>query len=106
MMLCNKSLNELSLLDCLIPEAGLRKIAGELLHNTAVKNLNFSYNILGVEGSVALAETLSYNKSVTELNLQWYQIPEAGPRQIARGLLHSTFLKKPNIGNGGNNGTG
>ena len=55
MMSCNKSLTELSLQDCLIPEAGLRKIGGGLLHNTAVKNLNFSYNILWVEGSVALA---------------------------------------------------
>lgn len=70
MMSCNKSLTEFSLLDCLIPEAGLRKIGGGLLPNTAVKNLNFSYNILWVGGSVALGETLSYNKSVTELNLQ------------------------------------
>ena len=93
MLSCNKSLTEVSLSDCLIPDAGLREIARGLLHNTSLKRLNFSNNKLGVEGSVALAEMLSYNKSLTELNLQWCDIPMDGLTEIERGLLQNTTLQ-------------
>ena len=43
--------------------------------------------------SVALAEMLSCNKSLTELNLEGCAIPEAGLREIARGLLKNTTLQ-------------
>ena len=46
--------------------------------------------MLGMEGSVALAEMLSYNKSLTELNLGWCDIPEDGLREIASGLLQNS----------------
>ena len=46
-----------------------------------------------MEGSVALAEMLSCNKSLTELNLGWCNIPEARLREIARGLLQNTSLQ-------------
>ena len=98
MLSCNKSLTELSLEWCRIPEVGLREIARGLLHNTSLKKLNISsIKYLGMEGSVALAEMLSCNKSLTELNLSGCYIPEVGLREIARGLLHNTSLKKLDI---------
>ena len=91
MLSCNKSLTELNLGSCDIPEAGLREIARDLLQNTSLKKLDISHNKLGIEGSVALAEMLSCNKSLTELNLRWCDIPEAGLREIARGLLQNSL---------------
>ena len=64
-----------------------------LCNNTALKKLNISRNKLGMEGSEALAEMLSCNKSLTELNLWWCDIPEAGLREIARGMLQNTTLQ-------------
>ena len=97
MLSLNKSLTELSLQDCLIPEAGLGEIARGLLKNTSLKKLDITHNKLGIGGSVALAEMLSCNKSLTELNLRWCDIPEAGLREIPKGLLKNTSLKKLDI---------
>ena len=99
MLSCNKSLTELNLRACDIPENGLREIARGLLHNTSLKKLDISENKLGIVGSVALAEMFSCNKSLTELNLRECDIPENGLREIARGLLHNTSLKKLHIWN-------
>ena len=94
MLSCNKSLTELNLEWCVIPVAGLRKIARGLLQNTSLKKLDISHNnSLGMEGSVALAEMLSCNKSLTELNLWLFHIPDAGLREIARELLQNTSLQ-------------
>ena len=68
-----------------------------LCNNTSLKKLDISYNMLGTEGSVALVEMLSCNKSLTELNLRWCGIPEAGLREIARGLLQNTSLQTLNV---------
>ena len=96
MLSCNKSLTELNLEWCHIPEDGFTEIARGLLQNTSLKKLDISHK-LGMEGSVALAEMLSCNKSLTELNLRGYDIPEAGLREIARGLLQNTSLQTLNL---------
>ena len=54
---------------------------------------NICSNILDLKVSVALAEMLSCNKSLTELNLRGCAILEAGLREIARGLLKNTTLQ-------------
>ena len=64
-----------------------------LYNNTSLKKLDISRNKLGMDESVALAKILSCNKSLTELNLVWCDIPEAGLGKIARGLLQNTTLK-------------
>ena len=93
MLSCNKSLTKLNLVGCDIPENGLTEILTRgLLHNTSLKNLDISYSTLGVEESVALAEMLSCNKTLTELNLRGCDIPEAGLREIDKGLLQNTTL--------------
>ena len=69
----------------------------KVLCNTSLKKLDISSNKLGMEGSVAMAEMLSCNKSLNELNLRWCYIPEAGLRGIARGLLQNISLKKLDI---------
>ena len=53
--------------------------------NTSLKKLNISHNKLETEVSVALAELLSCNKSLSD-------IPEAGLRQIASRLLHAEHV--------------
>ena len=89
---CNKSLAELNLGWCGIPEAGLIEIVTRgLLHNTSLEKLHISGNKLGMKGSEALADVLSCNKSLTELNLGRCDIP--GLREIARGLLQNTTLQ-------------
>ena len=94
MLSCNNSLTELNLGACDIPEVGLREIARGLLQNNTLKKLGFIANTPGMEGLVALAEMLSCNKSLTELDLGWCDdIPEAGLREIARGLLQNTTLQ-------------
>ena len=98
MLSCNKSLTEFNLWSCDIPDAGLREIARGLLQNTSLKKLDISRNKPGMEGSVALAEMLSCNKSLTELNLELCDLPDAGLREIARRLLQNTSLKKLDIG--------
>ena len=101
MLSCNKSLTELNVSWCHIPEAELREIARGLFHNTALKKLDISHNHLGMEGSLALAEMLSCNKSLTELTIgRSRPIPEAELREIARGLLQNTSLQT--LGLGGN----
>ena len=97
MLSCNKSLTELKFSGC-IPEAELREIARGLFHNTALKKLDISHNTLGMEGSLALAEMLSCNKSLTELTIWCCRIPEAELREIARGLFHNTSLQTLRLG--------
>ena len=105
MLSCNKSLTELKFSGC-IPEAELREIARGLFHNTALKKLNISYNTLGMEGSLALAEMLSCNKSLTELNIgRSHPIPEAELRELARGLFHNTSLQTLRLGGNDQNRT-
>ena len=64
-----------------------------LHNNTSLKKLHISGNKLGMEGSHALAEMLSCNKSLIELNLGWCGISNTGLREIAGGLLQNTSLK-------------
>ena len=59
-------------------------------YNSVEVNRN---NNLEMEGLVALAEMLSCNKSLSELNLGRCHIPKAGLTKIARGLLQNTTLQ-------------
>ena len=92
MLSCNNSLTKLNL-GCCIPEAGLTEIAKGLLHNTSLERLDISHNKLGMKGSEALGKLLSCNKSLTELNLWWCDIPQAGLKELARGLFQNTTLQ-------------
>ena len=76
-----------------ITSEGSVHLFNALCNNTSLKKLDISCNKLGMKGSVALAEMLSCNKSLTELNLAWCDIPKAGLREIARGLLQNNTLK-------------
>ena len=97
MLSCNESLTELDLSSFDIPDPALREIARALFHNTSLMKLDISGYCMGMEGSVALAEMLSCNKSLTELTLR-YIIPDPCLREIARGLLHNTSLQTLQVG--------
>ena len=77
----------------IITSEGWVHVFKALCNNTSLKKLDISHNKLGMEGSVALAEMLSCNKSMTELNLWSFDIPEGGLREIARGLLQNNSLR-------------
>ena len=76
-----------------ITSEGCVRLFKVLCNNTSLKKLDISGNHLEMEGSVALTEMLSCNKSLTELNLERCTILEAGLREIARGLLQNTSLQ-------------
>ena len=61
--------------------------------NAALKKLDISNNNLGMEGSLALAEMLSCNKSLTVLTIWCCRIPEVGLWEIARKLFQNTTLQ-------------
>ena len=65
-----------------ITSAGWVHLFKPLCNNTSLKKLDISGNKLRMEGSVALAKMLSCNKSLTELNLGWCDLPEAGLRVV------------------------
>ena len=46
---------------------------------------------------IAVSEMLSCNDSLTKLQLNSFDVPDPGLREIARGLLHNTSLKKLDI---------
>jgi len=64
-----------------------------LCSNTHLIKLDIGWNKLVMEGSAALAEMLSHNKSLTALSVGSCHIPAAGFSKIARGLLQHTSLQ-------------
>ena len=76
-----------------------------LCQNSSLKKLNIGWNKLGVVETDALAEMLTCNKSLIELNihscyychcsiLSGYTVREAELQVLARGLLHNTALQR------------
>ena len=82
-----------------IASEGWVRLFKVLCNNTSMKKLHISSSNVKIGVSVALAEMLSCNKSLSELSLWWCHIPEAGLRQIAKGLLQNTSLQIVWIGN-------
>ena len=68
-----------------------------IFYTTSLKKLDISWNKLGMEESLALGKMLSCNNSLTEVSLACCRIPEAGLREIARGLLHNRSVKKLDV---------
>ena len=83
--------------DEFITNEGCIHLFKALHSNTSLKKLDISYK-LGMEGSAALAEMLSCNKTLIEMTLRECDIPEAGLREIARGLLHNSSLQTLKFG--------
>ena len=84
--------------DEFITNEGCIHLFKALHSNTSLKKLDISYK-LGIEESVALAEMLSCNKTLIELTLRECDIPEAGLREIARGVLLNSSLQTLKFGN-------
>ena len=82
-----------------IASEGWVRVFKALRKNTSLKKLHISSSNVRFGVSVALAKMLSCNKSLIELSLWWCHIPEAGLREITRGLLQNTTLQIVWIGN-------
>ena len=96
--LAQSSLAELDIAgNHLITSDGWMQIFKHLHNNSFLKKLDISKNH-GLESSSALAEMLSCNKSLTELDIGYCGIPEAGLTEIARRILvlQSTSLRTLN----------
>lgn len=76
-----------------ITSEGWVHVLKALCSNTHLIKLDIGWNKLGMEGSTALAEMLSHNKSLTALSVGSCHIPAAGFSKIARGLLQHTSVQ-------------
>ena len=91
--LAQSSLAELNIaVNDSITNDGWVYIFKHLRNNSFLKKLDISNNC-GLESSSALAEMLSCNKSLTELDIRYCGIPQAGLTELARGLLQNTSLQ-------------
>ena len=82
----------------LVTSTGWAHFFQSLLHNSALKELDISSNTLGEEGSAALAQMISHNKTLTKLNLSYVRC-EINITAMAEALLQNTSLEVLKIGN-------
>ena len=91
MMSHNNTLTELNVSLCDLTPQCCVSVFTALKHNSSLKKLNFGYNRFDQESSEALADMLSCNHSLTELDIHRC---DCQPKALARGLLHNTTLNK------------
>ncbi len=88
----NKSLQMFNISNCEIDCEGAQHLAGALHKNCTLQVLNMSDNI-GVAGATALAEALTFNKSLQELNLRDDSIGVEGTEKLLNSLTQNTTLE-------------
>ena len=94
MLLRNSTLTELNVSGCGLTPQSYVSMFIALKHNSSLKKLDISETTFDQAASEALADMLSCNQSLTELNIIGcdYQ-----PKALARGLLHNTTLTKVTV---------
>ena len=65
--------------------------------NCSLKTLNLSVNPIGDEGAVALAQSITKNRTITELNLSWCGITATGGAELASSLMVNSTIESFNI---------
>jgi len=88
----NKTLKKLYINECEI-STGTTAIANSLLHNTALEVLDMSYNAIGQDGVIAIAQGITNNKTLKELSLHGDDtIDEESAMIIMRSLHHNNYI--------------
>ena len=101
MLQANTALKELNLSWNGIRDEGACELAKMLQANTALKELNLSRNGIGDEGACELAKMLQANTALKELNLFWNRIGNEGAFELAKMLQANTALKELNLSRNG-----
>jgi len=65
--------------------------------NTALQEIDLSYNIIESEGGKALAKALKKNKTLLSINLRKNKLGDVGVEAIAGALKENTTLQKLNL---------
>jgi Ran GTPase-activating protein (RanGAP) involved in mRNA processing and transport len=98
MMLFNPILQELNLGG--VTSQGAKLLAKLLADsNTRLTHLDLSYNKLGDEGVIAIAQTLRKNKTLTSLDLTDTNISDQAALAIIEALAHNTTLTQLYLSN-------
>ena len=91
MLLHNSTLTKLNVSDCGLTPQSCVSMFKALKHNSSLKKLDINWTTFDQAASEALADMLSCNQSLTELNIYGC---DCQPKALARGLLHNTTLTK------------
>ena len=76
---------------------GAAALADALTENKRLTELNLSYNNIGHPGAAALADALTMNKSLTKLNLSFNNIGDPGAAGLAGALTENKRLTELNL---------
>ena len=87
----NSTLTELNVSHCGLTPQSYVSMFKALKHNSSLKKLHISWTTFDQAASEALADMLSCNQSLTELDIRGCGCQ---PKALARGLLHNTTLTK------------
>ena len=90
----NSALTELIVSDCGLTPQSCVSMFKTLKHNSSLKMLYISETTFDQAASEALADMLSCNQSLTELDINRCGCQ---PKALARGLLHNTTLTKVTV---------
>ena len=92
----NARLKVLNIMECNIQSSDSVHLAKALEENTTtqLQTLGLHFNPIGSEGSVAFADMLATNKSLTELNMSKCSIQGEGAVCLAKALEKNSTLKK------------
>jgi Ran GTPase-activating protein (RanGAP) involved in mRNA processing and transport len=108
MLAVNNKVQILHVLGNQIGSAGAIAMAKGLSFNTAVEEIDWTYNEeVGDTGAVALASALETNTALLKLHLHWLQISDVGASALAAALetrsppLHLLHLRYNNVGDVG-----
>ena len=94
MLLHNSTLTKLIVLDSGLTPQSCVYMFKALKHNSSLKKLDIFWTKFDQAASEALADMLSCNQSLTELNIS---MCDCQPKALARGLLHNTTLTKVTV---------
>lgn len=94
----NKSLEFLDLSSCMLGVSGTLAIANALHKNTTLKSLNLYRNKVDVDGARALRELLKVNSTLEFLDVGHNRLREKGVRAITDGIIENPTSALKRIG--------
>ncbi|KAG6463410.1 leucine-rich repeat-containing protein 74A isoform X2 [Manduca sexta] len=97
-MLSKRSMELLDLSRNDITDKGLMFLTRQIRRGAVIKRLSLSYNDLGADGAVALAEAYAINNKATHFDISWNKIfPPRGANLLIRTLGDNKALREVNL---------
>ena len=94
MLVENKSLTRLLLIDCHISGHGAGELAAALCKNSTLQTLNLDRNPIGVEGASSMSDMLQHNTSLAWLYMSDDSVGEEGVRQLMNSVKYNQTLER------------